>query len=112
MTFRGKSVIVTGATSGIGRAAAEAFGREGASVVVVGRKDAVVAEVTDAVTRAGGRGAPCVADVTSDAAPARIVGAATGAFGGIDILVNAAGIIATATLEATSDETWDSMMAV
>jgi NAD(P)-dependent dehydrogenase (short-subunit alcohol dehydrogenase family) len=112
MSFRGKAVIVTGATSGIGRAAAEAFGRAGASVVVVGRKAAAVAEVVTTIGGSGGRALASVADITSDDAPKRIVRAAVDAFGGVDVLVNAAGIIASATLEATTDETWDAMMDV
>ncbi len=112
MSFAGKTVIVTGATSGIGRAAAEAFGREGASVVAVGRHEQVVADVASAISCAGGRAAGCVADVTTDDAPELIVRAAVDGFGGVDVLVNAAGVIATGTLEATTDEVWDVMMAV
>jgi NAD(P)-dependent dehydrogenase (short-subunit alcohol dehydrogenase family) len=112
MSFSGKSVIVTGATSGIGRATSEAFGREGASVVVVGRDEGALAETANAVRLAGGRPVMCRADVTADEAPAHVVKAAVDAFGGIDVLVNAAGVIASAPLETTTDEVWDTMMAV
>jgi len=112
MIFSGHTVVVTGATSGIGRASAEAFGREGASVVVVGRKERVVDEVAAAIVAAGGQAFACAADVTAADAPSRIVRAAMDRFGAIDVLVNAAGIIASATLEATTDEVWDAMMAV
>jgi NAD(P)-dependent dehydrogenase (short-subunit alcohol dehydrogenase family) len=112
MLLTEKVVIVTGASSGIGRATAEAFGREGASVVVVGRDETGLAEAATAVRLAGGHPAMCRADVTADDAPDRIVGTALEAFGGIDVLVNAAGVIASGTLEATGDDTWDAMMAV
>jgi NAD(P)-dependent dehydrogenase (short-subunit alcohol dehydrogenase family) len=112
MSFSGKAVIVTGASSGIGRATAEAFGSEGASVLVVGRDESGLAESATAVRLAGGRPVMCRADVTAPGSPERITAAALDAFGGIDVLVNAAGIIASGTLEATSDETWDTMMAV
>jgi len=112
MSFNGKTIIVTGSTSGIGRAAAEAFGREGASVVVVGRKEDVLTQVAGAVRGAGGQTVSCPVDVTAADAPERIVKTALDAFGGIDVLVNAAGVIASGTLEATTDEVWDSMMAV
>jgi len=112
MSFNGKTVIVTGSTSGIGRAAAEAFGRKGASVVLVGRQEDVLTDVAGAVRGAGGQTVSCRADVTTADAPERIVKTALDAFGGIDVLVNAAGVIASGTLEATTDEVWDSMMAV
>jgi len=112
MSFNGKSVIVTGATSGIGRAAAEAFGRERASIVLVGRNESVLSEVGAAVRAAGGETAAVAVDLTTAAAAAAIVGAAIEAFGRLDVLVNAAGVIASGTLEQTTDETWDQMIAV
>jgi NAD(P)-dependent dehydrogenase (short-subunit alcohol dehydrogenase family) len=112
MSFTGKTIIVTGSTSGIGRAAAEAFGREGASVVLVGRNEPVLAEVVGAVQSGGGQAVACRADVTAADAPEKIVAAALGAFGHLDVVVNAAGVIASGALEATTDEVWDTMMAV
>jgi NAD(P)-dependent dehydrogenase (short-subunit alcohol dehydrogenase family) len=110
-SFTGKSVIVTGATSGIGRAAALEFVVRGADVLIVGRDAAGLGEAHRSATGSG-RTAVCQVDVTDDDAPERIVGAALERFGGIDVLVNAAGVIATGTVEQTSDETWDAMMGV
>ncbi len=112
MSFAGKSIIVTGATSGIGQASAEAFGRAGGSVLLVGRQETVLVETAAAVRAAGGKAATCAVDLTTDEAPDRIVNAALAAFGQIDVLVNAAGVIQSGALEATTDEIWDTMMAV
>src|SRR2546421_10475311 len=103
MSFTGKTVIVTGATSGIGRSTAEAFGREGASLVLVGRDAALLAEVA-ALVGPSDRAVTCTVDVTAADAPDRIVAAAVDRFGGVDVLVNAAGVIGTGTLDATTDE--------
>jgi len=112
MSFNGKTIIVTGATSGIGHAAARAFVDEGAAVVLVGRNEEALSDLGGRLEGPGRRSATCVADVTAVDAPERIVRTAIDAFGGIDVLVNAAGIIATGTLETTDDEAWDSMMAL
>jgi NAD(P)-dependent dehydrogenase (short-subunit alcohol dehydrogenase family) len=112
MSFSGKTVIVTGASSGIGRASAEAFGHEGASVLLVGRQAAVLAEVEAVIRGSGARAATCAVDLTAADAPASVVNAAIESFGQIDVLVNAAGVIASAPLEGTTDDMWDTMMAV
>ena len=110
MTDTAQRVIVTGASSGIGRAVAMRFGTAGASVLAVGRREAELRQVAEAIETAGGRAAILAADVTAADAPSRIVAAAVGRFGGLSVLVNAAGIIASGSVETTSDEQWDVMM--
>jgi NAD(P)-dependent dehydrogenase (short-subunit alcohol dehydrogenase family) len=102
--------IVTGATSGIGRAAALRLARDGLAVVAVGRDAAALDQVEAALSEAGGSCATVTADVVTRDAPALVVGAAAERFGGIDALVNAAGIIATGSVEDTDDDAWDRMM--
>lgn len=112
MSFSNKAVIVTGASSGIGRVASLKFAAEGASLLLVGRKADALAVVQREIEAAGGKAVSCAADVTSEEAPATIVNAAVSAFGGIDVLVNGAGVIGTGSTESTSDDAWDQMMAI
>jgi NAD(P)-dependent dehydrogenase (short-subunit alcohol dehydrogenase family) len=102
--------VITGASSGIGRAAALRLARDGAVAVLVGRDARALGEVTDAIAREGQRAHALVADVTAHDAPARIVEETTRLFGGIDVLVNAAGIIGSGSIEDTTDEAWDRML--
>jgi len=112
MSFHQKSVIVTGASSGIGKATALALARERALLVLVGRNEGSLREAARAVEEAGARAVVCAADVTAADAPDRIVSSAIDAFGAIDVLINAAGVIATGTIETTTDGGWDAMMDV
>jgi NAD(P)-dependent dehydrogenase (short-subunit alcohol dehydrogenase family) len=104
--------IVTGASSGIGRATALKLSADGFAVFEVGRDERALAEVGREIERAGGKAARLVADVTAADAPAQIVERTVATFGGIDAIVNAAGIIASGTTMETSDEGWDQMMDV
>lgn len=112
MSFSNKTIVVTGASSGIGRAAALRFASQGGSVLLVGRNATSLNIAREEIVASHGRASVCAADVTADDAPTRIVHAAVEAFGGIDVLVNAAGVIATGTLETTGDAGWDQMMAI
>jgi len=106
------SVIVSGASSGIGRATARRFGSSGAAVLAVGRDTAALDDVAARVRRDGGQAATLVADVTVDGAADRIVAAALQQFGRLTTVVNAAGIIGSGTVATTRDEQWREMMAV
>jgi len=103
-------VVVTGASSGIGRATAVRFGEEGAAVVAVGRKAAALDAVAQQVVAGGGRCIPVAADLTAADGPERVIGRVTQEFGGLTTLVNAAGIIANGSVDSTSDAAWDEML--
>ena len=110
MSFANKVAIVTGASSGIGRATALKFAENGASVVAVGRDKAALEGAIAEMAHSGAAAIAMVADVTADTAPDDIVNTTVTRFGGVDVLVNAAGIIGFGATDATSDEDWDRMM--
>ena len=110
--FTGKVAFVTGATSGIGQACAIAFAEAGANVVCVGRNQGALKEVEQKIREIGSKALTIQADVARDDEAERAVQNATDVFGGIDILVNAAGHISSGTIENTSLTAWDDMMNV
>jgi NAD(P)-dependent dehydrogenase (short-subunit alcohol dehydrogenase family) len=92
LSLDGKVAIVTGASSGIGAAIAEALAGADASVVLVGRDGERLDTVRDRIAAAGGTASAVIADVTDEAAPQRIVDAALEAYGGVDCIVACAGV--------------------
>ncbi len=105
----GKVVLVTGASSGIGRATAVAFGRERAKVALLARDRQRLEETASQVRRAGGEALVLPTDVRVPEQAEAAVRAAVERWSGIDVLVNAAGIIASGTIENTTLEEWDRM---
>jgi NAD(P)-dependent dehydrogenase (short-subunit alcohol dehydrogenase family) len=109
--FEDRIALVTGASSGIGRACARALGAEGARVVAAGRRQARLAEVAADIESAGGRAIVVTGDVRDEAVCRAWVRAAVEGFGGLDALVNAAGVIGPAAgLLGTEPAEWDRMM--
>ena len=110
-SLNGKRALVTGAGDGIGRAVAEALAREGAAVAVHGRNEARIAATLGAIEGAGGSAVPALADLTDEDAIDVMCAGVLDALGGLDILINNAGIC---NLQETPDmtpETWKSILA-
>lgn len=89
--LRGKRVLLTGASSGIGEAAAERFAAEGATVVAVARRKELLDEVVARITAAGGQGIAIACDLSDMAAIDALAADVEDRLGGVDILVNNAG---------------------
>jgi len=103
----GKTAIVTGGSDGLGRATAALLAREGAKVVICGRRVDHLNEAAAALSKESGGVVKAVpADVAKAEDCDRLVKEAVAAFGGLDILVNNAGTSAAAALEDVSDEDW------
>lgn len=107
--FEGKVVAITGATSGIGRAAAEAFVREGASVGFCGRREALGREVEAALREGGGEAIYIRADVRDPAQVQRFVDGVAERFGGLDVAFNNAGVNWFKPLHETTLDEWNEM---
>lgn len=108
--FANKTILVTGATSGIGKATALRFAQAGANVAAVGRDQTALSHLRAAVKSAGGNCESIEADLSQRDEPDSVVSQTIEHFGGIDVLVNAAGHISSGTIETTSAEAWDRMI--
>ena len=108
----GKTAIITGGTSGIGRATALLFGAEGASVVFSGRRTQLGLALEAQLRQQGGQALYVETDHTRADQCARLVESAARTFGQIDILFNNAGIVTHGTAESTSEETWAETLAL
>jgi NAD(P)-dependent dehydrogenase (short-subunit alcohol dehydrogenase family) len=103
----GKVAVITGGSEGIGRAAAQSLGREGARVVICARREDVLAQAVDEIaSETGAVVLPVAADVESVGDIERVIGAAVERFGRLDILINNAGRSAAGPFASVTDEAW------
>lgn len=107
--MQGKIVIITGASSGIGRAAAIKFAENGANVIAVGRKEKELNHLQTEAQAKQGVIKTALADIRETTQVDKLITDTAENFGAIDVLVNAAGIISNGSIETTTLEDWDKM---
>ncbi len=110
--FSGKAVLVTGATSGIGQAIAETFATSGANVVIAGRSEERGLTLRNRLRNESNKIEFIAGDIRDVDYCETLVKVAAKRLGGLDIVVNSAGVIYHATAEDTTDKQWDTTFAV
>ena len=110
--WTGRVAFITGGSQGIGRATAELFAGEGASVAVCGLEPDVVESTVRSIVEGGGEAVGLAANVTDPASIGAAVDAAVTRFGRLDVLVTSAGIQRYGTIADTDEATWDEVMTV
>lgn len=108
----GKIAVITGSSSGIGKAIALRFGEEGATVVVAARREDLCRKTVDQITKKGGEGCAIQTDVTDEQQVERLIRETVARYGRMDILVNNAGISGGGRLSDTTTEAFDRVMQV
>ena len=111
-SYEGKIALVTGASSGIGRATALAFAGAGARVGLVARREERLAELVSEIEGTGGVAQAIPGDVRSEDDCRRAIDSVTSSWGGLDVLVNAAGVIVFGTIETTTRDAWQDMFEI
>lgn len=111
LRLSGKVAFITGGGTGIGRACALAFAREGAQVAVAGRRKDPLDKVVGEIVAAGGKCVALACDVTERSSVEDALAQAEKYFARLDTIVNNAGAVVVATVEHTSDEDWDRVLA-
>ncbi len=112
MTVKDKVVVISGAGAGIGRATAELFAKGGAKIVATDVNETGLEETAALVTKAGSEALTLRHDVTSEEDWIAVYKQAKAKFGGVDVLVNNAGIYIIAPVSEITVETWNKLMAI
>lgn len=111
LRLSGKVALITGGGTGIGRACALAFSREGAQVVVAGRRKELLDAVVCEIEAAGGAALALTCDVTQAESVTAALAQSEQHFGRLNTIVNNAGAVVVATAERTSDKDWEKVIA-
>ena len=107
-----RKVIITGAGSGLGRAYAQAFAAEGAHVLVNDVSQEAAQSVVEQITSLGGSAVANISDVSDYTAAEKMIEQAVGIFGGLDVVVNNAGIVRDRMFVSTSEQEWDDVIRI
>lgn len=111
-SLQGKRILVTGASSGIGRAIALALGEKGAEIALLARREDRLRDVSEKIIESGSKGISVPVDLSDSGAAQDAVNFAASALGGLDILINAAGVARQAGLSDGKIEDWRNMLDV
>ncbi len=112
MRLENKVAVITGGSSGIGRATAKRFAEEGARLVIADYKADAGADAAQAIKNAGGEAVFVQTDVSDAAQVGSMVDQAIAAFGGLDILFNGAGVLAFGTVMDTDEADWNRVISI
>jgi 3-oxoacyl-[acyl-carrier protein] reductase len=112
MDLTGRRIIVTGASRGLGREFASALAGAGAAVVVNGTKAELVEDLVHEICQSGGRAISCIGSVADDGVAEQVVALCVQEYGGVDVVVNNAGIVRDRTLMNMTPEEFDEVVAV
>ena len=110
--IKGKVVVITGASSGLGEATARLLSAEGANVVLGARRADRLKKLVDELTAAGGKAVAVTTDVTHHDQVKKLVDAAVQSYGRIDVMINNAGLMPQSLLERLRIDEWDRMIDV
>jgi NAD(P)-dependent dehydrogenase (short-subunit alcohol dehydrogenase family) len=112
MRFKDKAVVITGAAGGVGKTLVELFAKEGAKIVISDRNEEGCVSVAKASEELGAKVSVVAGDLSEKEYCEAVIKTCVEQFGGIDILLNNAGIIPRGTIEETTDDMWFSAMNV
>lgn len=111
-SIEGKTIVITGASSGMGEAAARHLAAEGANVVLAARRHERIESISAEISRAGGMAISVSTDVTKRENLTRLVQNTVDTFGRIDVLINNAGVMPLSPVERLKVDEWDQMIDV